>query len=272
MEQGPLLQAEALRFSYYDAPVIRGLDLTLGRGEAVGLIGPNGSGKTTLLKLACGILRPQKGRVKLAGRDLASYRRRELAQRIAMVPQELVVPFSFTVWEMVSLGRTPYARPFGGNGGGDDRAVEEAMELTGILPLAGRPFGELSGGERQKVIIAMALAQEPELLLLDEPTVHLDINHQVEVMELILGLNRTRGLTILSTMHDLNLAALYFDRLVLLDGGRVASHGSPQEVLSPENLARVFQARVQLHPHPTRQVPQVMLLPQEGRRPRPGAS
>ena len=263
MQQEPLLVGESLEFSYYQVPVLKGLDLILGRGEAVALIGPNGSGKTTLLKLLCGLLRPQSGWVKLAGRNLTHFSRRQLAQRIAMVPQELNVPFSFTVWEMAMLGRTPYSRGPFGNGTRDEEVVEEIMELTGIVPLANRLFGELSGGERQKVIITMALAQEPELLLLDEPTVHLDINHQMEILELILGLNRTRGLTVLATMHDLNLAALYFHQLIMLDGGQIVSQGAPQEVISLANISRVFQAQVELKPHPTRQVPQIMLLPWE---------
>ena len=261
MEQEPLLVAEELEFSYHQAPVLEGLDLVLGRGEAVALIGPNGSGKTTLLNLLCRLLRPQSGVVKLAGQNLTRFSRRELAQRIAVVPQELKVPFSFTAWEMAMLGRTPYSRGPFGNGTRDEEVVEEVMELTGVLPLADRLFGELSGGERQKVILTMALAQEPEILLLDEPVVHLDISHQIEILELIKRLNRQRGLTVLATMHDLNLAALYFDRLILLNEGQVVVQGAPSEVLQEERIRQVFGATVHIQEHPTRPTPQVILLP-----------
>ncbi|MBM4466682.1 MAG: ABC transporter ATP-binding protein, partial [Chloroflexi bacterium] len=152
-------------------------------------------------------------------------------------------------------------RPIVGAGPRDRQVVAEKMELTATLDLAERPFNELSGGEKQRVIMAMALAQEPDILLLDEPTVHLDINHQVEVLELIKRLNRQQGLTVLATMHDLNLAALYFDRLILLNGGRVVANGSPAEVLREESIRQVFQAAVQVREHPTHHTPQVVVLP-----------
>ena len=173
----------------------------------------------------------------------------------------MIVPLAFSAYEMVMMGRTPHVRPILGAGPRDRQVVVEKMELTATSALAERPFGELSGGEKQRVIIAMALAQEPEILLLDEPTVHLDINHQVEILELIKRLNRREGLTVLATMHDLNLAALYFDRLILLDEGQVAANGSPAEVLREESIRQVFQADVQVQEHPTRCTPQVVVLP-----------
>jgi iron complex transport system ATP-binding protein len=234
----------------------------LEHGGLVALLGPNGSGKTTLLKILCGILSPRAGCVTLNGDNIHTYDRRAVAQRIALVPQELRVPFAFTVREMVLLGRTPYIRPLFGESMRDHAAIDQALELTGTGELAQRVFGELSGGEQQRVVIAMALAQEPQILLLDEPTVHLDINHQIEVLELIRRLNRERGLTVLATMHDLNLAALYFDRLMLLNEGRMVSAGSPREVLSAERVRSVFGAQVLVQAHPTQaRVPQVVLLP-----------
>jgi len=257
------LGAAGVDFSYYeyDGLVLRGVSLELGAGELVGLIGPNGSGKTTLLRVLSGLLAPSRGEVCLDGQDMRAFDRRQIARRVAVVPQELAMPFAFSAREMVMMGRAPHVRPIMGAGPLDRQVVAEKMELTATSPLAERPFSELSGGEKQRVIIAMALAQEPDILLLDEPTVHLDINHQVEILELIKRLNRRENLTVLATMHDLNLAALYFDRLILLDGGQVVASGRPSEVLREESIRQVFQANVQVQEHPTRHTPQVIVLP-----------
>ena len=257
----PLLRAANLDFAYHDGFSLKDINLSLEKGDLVALIGPNGAGKTTLLKLLSHLLRPRRGQIKLAERDLESFSRRELARYLAVVPQGLVVPFSFTAWEMAMMGRTPYARPFFTNGAEDERVVREKMEMTNTLSLAQRLYGELSGGEQQRVIIAMALAQEPQILLIDEPIVHLDINHQIEILELIKRLNRDSTLTVLATMHDLNLAALYFDRLILLDEGCIVAEGSPDQVLIKETIEEVFRARVEIQSHPTRRVPHIILLP-----------
>lgn len=256
------LTAQNIEFAYDGQTVLNGVDVSLEKRGLVALLGPNGSGKTTLLKILSGILPPRVGHVMMDGADLHTLNRRQIAQRIAMVPQELHVPFAFTVREMVLLGRTPYTRPLLGESAHDHAAVDRAMDLTETRALADRVFGELSGGEQQRVVIAMALAQEPQILLLDEPTVHLDINHQIEVLELIRKLNRERGLTVLATMHDLNLASLYFDRLILLNEGRIIVEGKPSEVLSAERVQAVFGAQVLVQAHPTMtNVPQVVLLP-----------
>ena len=255
------LQAEDLDFSYYDGLVLRGVCLELRPSDLVGLLGPNGSGKTTLLRALSGVVAPKRGRVLLHGRDLRRLPRRQLARQVAVVPQALQTPFGFSAYEMVMLGRTPHVRPLVGPRMPDRQVVADTMRLTGTWELAARPFGELSGGEQQRVIVAMALAQEPEILLLDEPVVHLDISHQVEILELIRGLNRARGLTVLAAMHDLNLAALYFDRLILLDQGRLVAQGTPGEVLEEERIRHVFGAAVQVQRHPTRCTPHVVLLP-----------
>lgn len=255
------LQAQNVDFSYYNGLVLRDVALTLQRGELVGLLGPNGSGKTTLLKVLSGLLPPKRGRVFLDGQDVRRLSRRQIARRVAVVPQDLDTPFGFTAYEMVMLGRTPHVRPLVGAGRRDREVVAEKMRLTVIWELAERPFDELSGGEQQRVIVAMALAQEPEVLLLDEPVVHLDISHQIEILELIKRLNRKRGLTVLATMHDLNLAALYFDRLVLLNNGQIVAEGTPARVLQEERIRHVFGAAVQVQEHPTRHTPHVVLLP-----------
>jgi iron complex transport system ATP-binding protein len=255
------LRAENLAFSYYNGRVVDGVSLTLRPGEMVGLLGPNGSGKTTLLRLLCGVLRPAQGCVTLDGTDLQRLSRRQISQHVAVVLQELHVPFGFSVREMVAMGRAPYLGFLADEKARDRRAVEQAMAVTHTAYLAHRPYNELSGGEQQRVRLAMALAQEPRILLLDEPTVHLDLNHQVEVLDLVRQRNREAGLTVLAAMHDLNLAALYFDRLVLLQEGRVVLEGPPADVLSEASIARVFGARVQVGRHPTTNAPHVMVLP-----------
>jgi iron complex transport system ATP-binding protein len=274
----PLLAGKDISFAYDDREVLHGVDLALHRGDLTALLGPNGSGKTTLLKILCAILPPRGGRLSLDGRDLGARHRREIARRIAIVPQELIVPFAFTVREMVMLGRTPHVRLLVGESAHDRDSVDKALELTETDALSDRYFDELSGGERQRVVIAMALAQVltdlhgfensaglGSILLLDEPTVHLDINHQIEVLELVHTLNRERGLTVLATMHDLNLASLYFDRLVLLNDGCIVTEGTPREVLSKESVRSVFGADVLVQAHPAyADVPHIILLPSNG--------
>ena len=240
-----LLQLDALAFGYGSQPLFVETSLAINAGEMVGLLGPNGAGKTTLLRMAIGALRPQRGCVLLSGRDLRALSRREVARRIAVVPQEFSTPFAFTVRELVSLGRTPYLSFFGTERPTDHQAVQQAMEATGTASLAGRIFNELSGGEKQRVALAMALAQQPELLVLDEPTTHLDLKYQINVLELAQRLNRERDLTVLATMHDLNLAARYFPRLVLFQRGIVAD-GPPVEVLQSRLLSRVYEVPVEV--------------------------
>ncbi|HLI90028.1 MAG TPA: ABC transporter ATP-binding protein [Ktedonobacteraceae bacterium] len=242
----PLLQMRGVTFGYERQPLLYDISLSVDSGEMVGLLGPNGSGKTTLLRLLSGVLQPQAGEVLLEGRDVRHWGRRGLAQRIAVVPQELHMPFAFTVEHMVSLGRTPFVRSFLGSFSRNDQlVVRDAMEATGVTALAGRIFNELSGGERQRVMIAMALAQEPAALLLDEPTSHLDIKYQVETLELVRRLNRERGVTVIAAMHDLNLAARYFPRLILFQRAVVADAG-PAQVLEPGLLSRVYGVNVQV--------------------------
>jgi iron complex transport system ATP-binding protein len=240
-----LLQIENLAFGYTEHMLLYDIQMQVQRGEMVGLLGPNGSGKTTLLRLVSGILRPRQGRIILEGRELAHWGRRGTARRVAVVPQELQVPFAFTVEQMVALGRTPFINLWGGRSRQDHEIVREAMQLAEVDTLAERVFHELSGGERQRVTLAMALAQQPHLLLLDEPTSHLDIKYQIETLELVRRLNRETGVTVIAAMHDLNLAARYFPRLLLFQRGIVAD-GSPAEVLEPRLLQRVYGVTVQV--------------------------
>jgi len=241
----PFVQVEHLSFGYGSQPLLSDLQVSLQHGEMIGLLGPNGSGKTTFVKLLSGVLRPAQGRILLAGRDLSAWGRRAIARRVAVVPQELQVSFAFTVEQMVALGRTPFVRLFGTHSSRDREIVHAAMHSAEVEAVAGRIFHELSGGERQRVLLAMALAQQPHLLLLDEPTSHLDIKYQIEVLDLVRRLNRETGVTVVAAMHDLNLAARYFPRLLLFQRGIVAD-GGPAEVLEPRLLQSVYGIVVQV--------------------------
>jgi iron complex transport system ATP-binding protein len=244
-------------------PVLRGIDLRLERGEMLALIGPNGAGKSTLLRLVSGILQPRRGQAFLENHDLAALSRtpREVARRVAVVPQDGPTPTGLTVREMVTLGRTPYVRLMLGPTATDREAVNWAMSAAGVVDLSERFVEELSGGERQRVILARALAQQPRLLLLDEPTANLDLHHQVAILELVRGLTRDQGLTVLAAVHDLQLAALYCDRVALLHAGRIVSQGPPEAVLTEPLLLEAFGQRVVLSAHPTHGVPLVALVP-----------
>jgi iron complex transport system ATP-binding protein len=250
-------------FSYSDGLVLDDVDLSVASGEMVGLLGPNGSGKTTLVKLASGVLKPLKGEIRLDDADLKSLGRKTVARSVAVMPQYFHIPFAFTVGEVIALGRLPFIRTIAGETAADREAVSSAMVVVGIEDLAERRFDELSGGERQKVVLAMALAQQPRLLLLDEPTAHLDISHQVEILEQVRRLNRDHGVTIIAAIHDLNLASLYFDRLVLLKEGRVIADGPPDEVITEEIVRRVFAAPVTVDRHPLTGAPHVVVTPGE---------
>ncbi|HLJ33698.1 MAG TPA: ABC transporter ATP-binding protein [Ktedonobacteraceae bacterium] len=244
----PLLQLTSVTFGYGGSahqPLLYDVNLQVQAGEMVGLLGPNGSGKTTLLRLMSGVLRPQHGKVLLENRDLQQWGRRGAARHIAVVPQELHMPFAFTVEDMVSLGRTPFISFLGSQGKHDSQIIQQAMDAAEIIPLAYRVFNELSGGERQRVMVAMALAQQPEILLLDEPTSHLDIRYQIDILELAQKLNRETHVTVIAAMHDLNLAARYFPRLLLFQRGIVAD-GGPAEVLESGLLSRVYGVNVQV--------------------------
>jgi iron complex transport system ATP-binding protein len=210
------------------------------RGERVALLGSNGSGKTTLLRLLAGTLAPRAGRVLLEGEPVTSLPHRERARRLAVVPQDTSMAFDFTVMEMVLMGRTPHLGALGLERPEDLRAARDALRLAGILPLAARPLSRLSGGERQLAVIARALAQRPRVLLLDEPTAHLDIRHRIQIAGVLERLNREEGLTILATSHDINLAARHARRMILLDAGRVAADGEPADVMRPDLLSAVY--------------------------------
>jgi iron complex transport system ATP-binding protein len=240
-----VLDDVSFAYSRGAAAVVDHVSLRIAAGDMVGLLGPNGAGKSTLLRLATRVLRPTGGRVLLQGDGLGSLDRREIARRVAVVPQDFSVQFAYTVRQIVEMGRMPRIGTFGIVQSADHQAVQEALDSTGMLPLAGRIWSELSGGEKQRALIALALAQDTPILLLDEPTAHLDIRHQIEVLELLRRLNRERGLAVLAALHDLNLAARYFPRLVLF-AGRVIADGPPAQVLDEPTLSRIYQTPVQV--------------------------
>ena len=249
-----------LSFAYKDRGVLHAVSLSIEKGEMVGMLGPNGSGKTTLLRVLSAVLGAQ-GEIRLNGRKIATYGRRELSKLFAVVAQESHVNFPYTVAEIVLMGRASYHSPFALETKKDLAVARASMELTDSLFLSDRYLHELSGGEKQRVMIARALAQEPEILLLDEPSAFLDLKHQVQVFELLRRLNRERGLTIVAALHDLNLAALFFSRLVMLREGKIYRDGSPREVLTEKTIDEVYGIRVRVEPDPSGEKPQLFVCP-----------
>jgi len=223
-------------------------------GETVGLIGPNGAGKTTLLKVLGGLIRDVEGEVWLQGRLLREYSPREVARLVAHVPQTTALDFAFTVREVVLMGRSPYLGRFQLEQPLDRQVAEQAMRTMNVQALSERFINTLSGGERQRVLIARALAQQPRILLLDEPTANLDVKHQLEVLSLTTRLAHQHGLAIVAAIHDLDLAARFFDRLVLLHEGRILADSTPEVVLTPSNLAEAFGVQVNIYRDPFTQV------------------
>lgn len=234
------LSVNGVCFSYGSKDVLSGIDLEAKDGEIIGILGPNGSGKTTLLKCLNRSLAPKAGTVLIDDRDYRDMTRREIATRMGVVPQSANVNFPFTALDIVLMGRTPEMKRFESESKRDLEIVQQAMEMTNTEHLASRPMDQLSGGERQRVIIARALAQKPKVMLLDEPTLHLDVNHQLDILDLITGLARTERLIVVFVTHDLALAARYCDKLILMQKGRIVAAGDVMDALTPENLRRVF--------------------------------
>jgi len=237
----PLVDVEDLAVAFGDVSVVSGVDLRVDRGDLVGLVGPNGAGKTTILRAIKGTITPDAGSVRLDGEAVADLSARQTGRRVASVPQETNLAFDFRVRHVVEMGRTPHLGRFDGHGADDERAVREAMDAAGVSRFADRPITAVSGGERQRVLLARALAQETPALLLDEPTASLDVNHAVETLELVRDLvDDGRGA--LAAIHDLDAAARYCDELVVVANGGVHAAGSPEDVLTAETLRAAFDA------------------------------
>ena len=254
-----MLQAENIHYSYNSHPVLRGVDLEVRAGEFVGIIGPNGSGKTTLLRTLGGVIRPDRGQVHFEGQAVDEVSRASLAKRLACLTQTVNVNLPFSVRNVVLLGRHPHLKRFQRLGALDEKIAQEAMADAAVGELADKLVTEISAGERQRVFIAMALAQQPDLLMLDEPTSHLDIAHQVRIYELLARLHIQRKLTVVVVSHDLNLAAEYCQKLLLLKDGQVARSGSVDEVIRKEILEDVYGTAVTVQKNQTTGRPHVML-------------
>jgi len=254
------LTVDNISFGYdRTVPVLRDVSFSVRRGEFLSFVGPNGSGKTTLLRLLDRIFLPLRGQILLDDRNLLRFSRSAIARRIAFVPQDGGILFPFTVFEIVLMGRSPHTRGMAFENAHDREIARAMMKLTDIEHLAHQPITKLSGGERQRAFIARALAQQPEILLLDEPNAHLDISHQIEVFRLIRRLNTESGLTVVSVSHDLNLAAAYSDRVGMLLCGSLAAMGTPVDVLTEERIREVFRAEVLVDRHPATSSPRITL-------------
>ena len=256
------VEAFDVRYSYGPnlPDTLSGISLDVSEGLLYGIIGPNGSGKSTLLRVIGGISRPSSGAVLYDGCSISEFSPRQAARTVAAVASGEPVIFPFTVEEIVMMGRSPYLRPLQSESLEDIALVAQAMERTGVAHLASRRIMELSTGERQRVLIARALAQQPKVLLLDEPTAHLDVNYQVEIMELATSLAHDSGITTIAVLHDLNLAGRYCDMLAMIKDGQVAAEGSPGEVLTEENLLEVYGVRAVVARRPELDRPAVFVL------------
>jgi iron complex transport system ATP-binding protein len=237
---GTALLAASVTVAFRERAILRDVSFHLEHGERVALIGPNGAGKSTLLRVLAGTLRPTAGQVEMDGLALASLSRSSIAKRLAVVPQQTALPFSMKVEAVVALGRLPHEGSIRGASAADRAAVAAAIDRVGLGHLMGRDARELSLGERQLVLLALAVAQQAPVLLLDEPTVHLDLRHQVEAMELLRDLNERDGTALVAVLHDLGLAAHFFPRLVIVERGRIIADGPPGEVLTDRVIREVF--------------------------------
>lgn len=245
-----MLDVESLSYSYNDKLVLDSISLGVDKGEIIGILGPNGCGKTTLLKNLNRNLRSQNGCVMVEDVDIGNITKKEIAQSIAVVPQTNEIRFSFTVRDIVKMGRMPFQGSFAGESTKDLEIVNRAMEQTGISELADRYINTMSGGERQRVIIARAIAQTPKIILMDEPTLHLDINMQFEVLDLIHRLSKENNLTVVIVSHDLPMVARYCDRMILLHDQKIFAVGTPKEILTPDNMRTVFSIDAELEEDP----------------------
>lgn len=244
---------------YHNFPVLKDVSFEAMEGDFLGIIGPNGSGKSTLLKSMSRCLKPNSGEIFYKGKNLYSLAQREVARDFAFVPQDTVFNFSFTAWEIVLMGRIPYLRRLQQETSHDLETAKESMRITSTLDLSNRFINELSSGERQMVIIAKALAQGPKVLFLDEPTSHLDIGHQVEILNLLKELNLKEKITVIIVLHDLNLASEYCDKILLLDRGQVYKAGSPKDVLTYQTIEQVYKTIVVVNDNPISGKPHILL-------------
>ena len=253
-----MLKFDGVHTGYGSKEVIKGFTADIHKGEFVGLIGSNGTGKSTLLKCLSGLLPITGGRIVVGGRDNAGLKQRERSQMVAVVPQSFDIDYDFTAEDIVLMGRNPYLSYKDRESAEDYRIVEQAMKMTKTLGFRGRMFNELSGGEKQRVIIARAIAQEPDIILLDEPTSALDVHHQIEVMELIDQLNKNDHMTVVAVLHDINLASRYCGRLIMIQGGRVVADGPPADVVIERNLKQLYNMKMLVRENAVFEKPEIV--------------
>jgi len=249
--------------SYGNLPILKNLSFSVQKGDFFIVIGPNGSGKTTLMKVISGILKPQKGNLEILGRPLRGYARKALAKTVAFVPQMVSADFPFTVIEVILMGRSPHLGILGLEQEIDLEIAKQAIAFTGVEHLANRKMDQLSGGELQRVFLARAICQEPQIMLLDEPTASLDLAHQGKIMDLMEKLKKEKGVTIVMVSHDVNLAAMYADRLLLLKEGKIVSCGLPGEVLTYQTLEEAYGCKLLVDESPLGKSPRITLVPQK---------
>ncbi len=252
-----------IELRYGDSTILQDISLTVSSGELLIIIGPNGAGKTSLLKIIAGLLNPSTGTTEIFSHHISSYSRRELAKKIAVVPQEIPLDFPFTVLETVLMGRAPHLGLLGFEQKHDNEKAWQAMEFTDVTHLADRRLHHLSGGERQRVIIARALCQDPEIILLDEPTAALDLAHQIHIMDLLERFRSKRQSTIIMVSHDLNLAAMYGEPVVLMQDGRIVRHGPPEDVLTRDLLIKTYGCDLMVDRNPLLKTPRILPVPEK---------
>lgn len=239
-----ILEVEKIEFGYNENLVLKGIDFSIERGKFISIIGPNGSGKSTLLKTLNNLFKPTCGSIKIDGINISSFKKRDLAKEIALVPQDTNIDYDFSVEDIVLMGRHPYKKRFERENDEDYRIARDSMELTNTIKFSKKSVREISGGERQRVIIAKALAQNPRIILLDEPTSNLDINHQIDILNLLKKLNKERSTTVVLVIHDINLAARYSDEIILVNHGKILSKGRPEEVINLKNIEETYNMKV----------------------------
>jgi iron complex transport system ATP-binding protein len=254
-----MLSVSSISVNYGHREILHDVSLNVAAGEVVGLIGPNGAGKTTMIRAISGVVPLRSGLVSADGNDLSSISIDQRARLLAVVPQARKLPEAYTVWQAVLMGRTPYLGWLGNPGKSDHDKVSWALDRTNILDLAERRVEELSGGEQQLVLVARALAQDAPIVLLDEPTAHLDLQHQATILNLVRSLAQERGLAVLMSLHDLNLVSQYSDRVALLGEGCLRAFGTPKEVFTRQYLSTVYQVPLHIIPHPIHDIPLVLL-------------
>lgn len=258
-----ILSLENISGGYGREEILKNISLEIFSGDFIGILGPNGSGKSTLLRMMSRVLMPGRGRIEFFEKTLHDLSLRSFCQKAAFVPQDTLFSFSFTVWEITLMGRIPHLARFQSESKKDYAIAEKSLAFTDALHLRDKKMNELSSGERQRVIIARALTQEPDLLFLDEPTSHLDICHQIQILDLLKRLNKETGMTIVMVIHDLNLASEYCGRIVLLNEGKIFQHGTPEEVLTYNTIEKVYKTIVIVNKNPISGKPNIVLVPRD---------